>query len=537
MSRFFTDLVDLVDREHFHLTPWRVLMVAGASVVAVKLAMTIYESVYNVFFHPLRRFPGPISWIAAPWLKNLSQIRGQADHEVVALHEKLGSVVRVGPNTLSFTSTAAWKDIYGTGHAELPKHIYKGSGMEERPNIITAHPRDHHRFRKAMMPAFTTEALVREEPLIMGYVDMLVQHLRTMSQSSNPVVNVAKWYTMTTFDIFGDLCYGESFNGLATGEQHPWIRSMGSLKVLVPLLVFPYISSLLVLLLLPADQRNSLADHQKRSYELTMKRIAEKDTHPRSDFMTFMLRNRGKDQGVTDHELASNSDIIISAGSETTSTALTGITWFLTSNPEILARCTKEVRDYFKSDEEITFAATATLPYMLACIEEGLRMYPPVPTSLIRQTLPGRPMLIDGHLLPENVSSFPLPPIVSVMVLISFQTVVGVHHLATYKSERNFHDAKTYRPERWLPDAKENPESPFFQDNREGVRPFSYGPRNCIGRNLAYHELRLILAKVLWNFELKLQSGYENWGVGQRTYQLWEKPQLDVKFKERDMRV
>jgi cytochrome P450 len=69
-----------------------------------------------------------------------------------------------------------------------------------------------------------------------------------------------------------------------------------------------------------------------------------------------------------------------------------------------MARCTREVREAFKSDEEITFKGTAELPYMLACIEETLRMYPPVPTSLIRRTLPGRPMLIAGELLPENVS-------------------------------------------------------------------------------------------------------------------------------------
>ncbi|KAL6855591.1 Cytochrome P450 monooxygenase dtxS2 [Amphichorda felina] len=500
--------------EDVHLTTWQAVVATLGAIAGLKLLTILYQAFYNVFLHPLRRFPGPVTWIAVPWLKNVSQIRGQADHQIVRLHEKLGPVVRVAPDTLSFTTGAAWKDIYGTGHAELPKHIYKGSGMEERPNIITAHARDHHRFRKAMMPAFTPEAINREEPLIMTYVDMLVQHLTTMARSVDPCINVAKWYTMTTFDIFGDLCYGESFGGLASGEQHPWIRSMANMKLLVPLLVFPGISWLLVLLLLPAEERVSLGDHQKRSYALTMKRIAERDTHPRNDFMTFMLRHRSEDQGVTDHELASNSDIIISAGSETTSTALTGITFFLASNPDVLARCAREVREAFSSDDEITFKATADLPFMLACIEEALRMYPPVPTSLIRRTLPGRPMLIAGELLPEN-------------------TVVGVHHLATYLSERNFHDAKSYRPERWLAESRSDPNSPFRDDNLDIVRPFSYGPRNCIGRNLAYHEMRLIIAKLLWNFDLELKPGYESWYSKQRTFQLWEKPELVVKLTKR----
>ncbi|KAK9446168.1 benzoate 4-monooxygenase cytochrome P450 [Metarhizium brunneum] len=504
--------------EDISLTPWQAVLASVIVLLGLKVATILYTAFYNVFLHPLRRFPGPVTWIAAPWMKSISHIRGQQDHQIVKLHQKLGHIIRVGPDTLSFTEMSAWRDIYGTGHAELPKHIYKGSGMEDRPNIITAHSRDHHRFRKAMTPALTPEAITHEEALIKGYVDMLIEHLHKFAQSSDPYVNVSQWYTMTTFDIFGDLCYGESFNSLATGKQHLWLKSMSSMKVLVPLLVFPYISWLLVWWLLSPEQQRSLSDHQKRSYELTMKRIANRDTHPRHDFMTFMLRNRGEDQGVTDHELASNSDIVISAGSETTSTALTGITFFLCSNPDAMARCAKEVREAFNSDDEITFKATAELPFMLACIEETLRMYPPVPTSLIRRTLPGRPTLIAGELIPEN-------------------TIVGVHHLATYRSERNFFDAKAFRPERWLAETRNDPKSPFKDDRLDAVRPFSYGPRNCIGRNLAYHEMRLILAKLLWHFDLKLKPGYESWGFKQRTFQLWEKPKLVVEFKERQFQV
>lgn len=483
--------------------------------VASQALRILYNAFYNLFLHPLSRFRGPVTWIAFPVLKNVAQIRGQADHDVVALHEKLGSVVRIAPNTLSFTTTTAWKDIYGTGHAELPKDIVKGSGMEERPNIITSNPRDHHRFRKAMIPAFSNDALSRQEPLINGYVDTLVQRMREISLSKNPVADVSTWFTMTTFDIFGDLCYGESFNGLASGKQHPWTKAIGDTKFLIPLLVFPGISWLLVLLLVPKKQRASLAEHQQLSYDLTMKRITNKDRHLRGDFMTFMMRSQAEDHGLTDHELASNSDIVINAGSETTATALTGITYFLTRTPKALKRVTREVREAFDSQEAICFKdATSKLPYLMGCIEEGLRLYPPVPTALVRRTLPGRPTLIDGHLIPEN-------------------TTVAVHHLATYLSENNFHDAKSFHPQRWLAEEHSDPNSPFHNDNRDCHRPFSYGPRNCIGRNLAYHELRLILAKILWNFDLSLAPGYEKWGEKQRTFQLWEKPKLMVQFKER----
>ena len=73
----------------------------------------------------------------------------------------------------------------------------------------------------------------------------------------------------------------------------------------------------------------------------------------------------------------------------------------------------------------------------------------------------------------------------------------------------------------------------FANDNRAVLRPFSVGPRNCIGRNLAYNEMRLILARVLWNFDLQLWEEIRGW-MKQKSYGLWEKPPMFVRLKERD---
>lgn len=96
---------------------------------------------------------------------------------------------------------------------------------------------------------------------------------------------------------------------------------------------------------------------------------------------------------------------------------------------------------------------------------------------------------------------------------------------AAYWSPTNFHDAAAFRPERWLPESTRNPSSPFYNDNRAVLQPFSVGPRNCIGRNLAYNEMRLILARVLWNFDIELCEESKAWNE-QKAYLLWEKPAL-----------
>lgn len=71
----------------------------------------------------------------------------------------------------------------------------------------------------------------------------------------------------------------------------------------------------------------------------------------------------------------------------------------------------------------------------------------------------------------------------------------------------------------------------FAADRREASQPFSVGPRNCIGRQLAYAEIRLILAKLLWNFDLELDGSRmqgRDWIGEQGVWILWVKGPLWV---------
>ena len=94
----------------------------------------------------------------------------------------------------------------------------------------------------------------------------------------------------------------------------------------------------------------------------------------------------------------------------------------------------------------------------------------------------------------------------------------------SYHLRSNFHRPEEFLPQRWLGDVE------FADDNRAVFQPFAVGPRNCLGRNLAYAEMRLILAKVLYNFDLDLDVKTGPW-MDQKVYTLWEKKPLWVKLK------
>ena len=108
-------------------------------------------------------------------------------------------------------------------------------------------------------------------------------------------------------------------------------------------------------------------------------------------------------------KLQANSGILIIGGSETTATLLSGVTFFLLTNPEALKKLTAEIRSAFRSEDEINFVSVSALPYLLACLDEALRMYPPVPNGLPR-TVPKGGATVAGHYVPEDVSPelFPL---------------------------------------------------------------------------------------------------------------------------------
>lgn len=102
-------------------------------------------------------------------------------------------------------------------------------------------------------------------------------------------------------------------------------------------------------------------------------------------------------------KLRINASLLIIAGSETTATLLSGVTYLLTTNPEALRKLTEEVRSAFQTEEEIDFTSVSSLQYMLACLDEALRIYPPAPLGLPRQTPKGG-ATIAGHYVPEDVS-------------------------------------------------------------------------------------------------------------------------------------
>lgn len=76
-----------------------------------------------------------------------------------------------------------------------------------------------------MSHGFSERSLRDQQPLIMQYVNLFIQRLHENCVKDEPIDMMA-WYNFITFDIIGDLAFGEPFGCLERSDYHPWIRTI-----------------------------------------------------------------------------------------------------------------------------------------------------------------------------------------------------------------------------------------------------------------------------------------------------------------------
>ncbi|GAB1317188.1 Isotrichodermin C-15 hydroxylase [Madurella fahalii] len=484
----------------------------GAKAVAVLLLVIVPPAwfIYNIYFHPLAGFPGPLLYRGSNLGKISQQMRGNITNKIHELHQIYGPVVRVAPWELSYISAQAWKDIYTgqKGKEPMPSNTIYGENELEFFGAFSvmwqSTSEGHTRHRRILAPAFSDKSLREQEPIITKHVACLMQRMR---ERAGTTVNLIDWFNFTAFDIIGDLTFGESFGCLEESKMHPWINFIfANLKGMMYGQIISTMGTFgaVLKMLVPKRIRDQVLQHADFTKERVKRRMERSTSRP--DFMAHIIEHIGKDGGMSAGELMANAQILIMAGSETSATLLGGTAYFLMTNPDKRRKLEEEIRSAFADESEINFASISKLPYTLAVLHEAMRMHPPVPAGIHRFTPEGGAM-IDGK-------------------WVAGGTDVVVHQWAAYRSPANFRDPDLFVPERWLGDER------YADDNRDVFQPFSLGPRSCIGRGLAYMESRLVLARLIWNFDLELMPESVDW-TSQKTWVLYEKLPLNARLTVR----
>ncbi|KAL8719417.1 MAG: hypothetical protein Q9225_003582 [Loekoesia sp. 1 TL-2023] len=454
--------------------------------------------------------------IPAPMTGN--RIRGDRHIWIWQGHQIYGPVFRHHPNGLLFNSPKANRDIY-EGNANVKKGSFylmypRNVGAVNTWNCVDKVR--HARKRRILNAAFSDRALKTSEEYIIQHADRWCELLGDAANNGWSLPrNIADWSDRLVFDILGELCFARSFN-IKEPEDNDLKSIPHTMTDYCGFMYYfsqsPLLSTWLWLKPKGLDRLFEIARPKGAQLFVNFsesclttrlnqeKKMQEKKMNTgdvREDMFHFLFRAKDPETGgpgYTEEELRGESDLLITGGSDTTSTVFAAMFFYLTRNPKVYEKLTGEIREKFNSADDIRSGTRLnSCRYLRAFINEAMRMNPPVGAELDREALPGG-ITIDGHYVRKG-------------------TKVGVASFSLHHNEDIFHEPFAFRPERWIPDEKTGVTAASVAACESAFTPFSIGPRGCPGKQLAYLEMSITMAKVLFLCDVKAVEG-DDLGAG-----------------------
>ncbi|KAI0013518.1 isotrichodermin C-15 hydroxylase [Xylariaceae sp. FL0662B] len=478
------------------------------------ITYAVVRCTYLLFFHPASKFPGPklaaISnvWYAYHW------VTGRWPWKMEEIIAKYGDIVRVAPNELVFVTPQATIDIYGAAvknHETFVKTSFMDLGVGDGGITWEQDPVKHRQIAKRISPVFSTKSLKAKEATLQFYIDIFVEKMRQVGGTEG--VELPKWVMWLAMDISADMAYGLELNHLKDCKSSDFLDAIndtnffGTVNQIAQ--KFPLLSPLMFLFIPPKILR-TLPRVLKINSQEVQRRIDQRANVKHLDYFERLVPpNSPTPTGKERNHLEQVAAQLLVADYDPIADQFYGLIYFLLKEPDSLANLVEEVRSAFQSYGDIRPDALVNLKYMHACIQESFRVFDTGPNGFPRVS-PGA--MVDGVYIPKGVEC-----------QLSFFTAL--------RSKRYFTDPLSYRPQRWLPPDHPKYEAKYADDQIKSVWPFSLGPRMCPGRESAWIQMRLFLAKVLWSFDLELVRGQElTFDKDFSVHTMWNKPPIWVRF-------
>ena len=228
----------------------------------------------------------------------------------------------------------------------------------------------------------------------------------------------------------------------------------------------------------------------RRKAEKVSEQLSKNGEGVRQDMFHFLFQAMDPDTGkkaYSQQELFAEANLLVIAGSDTTSINLCGFFFYIVRNPRPYEKLVKEIRSTFDSADEIVGGPKlSSCKYLRACVDEAMRMTPAVPSELSRTVLAGGQMIND-ELYPAGVT-------------------VGTSGWSSGRSDE-YGDPNVYRPERWIVDEEAGVTTEEVARISTYLHPFSAGWGNCVGQSLAMLELLTTIASTLYRLDMRAEPG------------------------------
>ncbi|XP_058802590.1 cytochrome P450 4C1-like [Phymastichus coffea] len=471
--------------------------------LSILLTLVISQIYFNLKknYELINKIPGPP---ALPLIGNLALFNVPMDEVYNVLREI---------NKKYYPLTRIWFGPFPTVTIHHPDdlevllssntHIEKGPSYKIfRPwlktGLLTSTGSKWHQRRRILTPAFHFKILQKYLEITNEKAIKFIKALR--NENKETVQDLLPVCTNYTLNIICESAMGVPFDKVDENVQE-YKRAVFTIgDILMYRAVRPYIQEWMLtpLIKLGRLQKQTLSILHAFTDKVLLDR---KEYHERTDYkdlrdfsnseansdnlsigskrkklvMLDLLLNAEKD-GLIDREgIKEELDTFMFAGHDTTGMALVYSLMLLAEHEDIQEKVRNEVIGVLnKSKGELGISEIQEFHYLERCIKETLRLYPPVP-ALSRRLK--EDLVIRGYLVPAG-------------------TEVVSHMIDLHRNPDYWPEPEKYDPDRFLPERalKRHPYSYI---------PFSAGPRNCIGQKFALMELKCLLARILYNFQLK----------------------------------
>ncbi|KAJ4305631.1 hypothetical protein N0V90_001162 [Kalmusia sp. IMI 367209] len=465
-------------------------------------AYHVVRLLYNVYFHPLSHI------IPGPWLSRGSYFpefyydvirSGRYTRKIREMHEKYGPIVRINANEVHCSDRRFIDEIYagGSRKRDKPMHQVRGSGVILTLDLLfsaehaTFSTTDHetHRMRRAALNKFFSRAQVsRLEPTVRELAEQLCDKILKVGKEGPFDVTTA--LSLFTTDVITGYCLGENLGLIAQEGWEPNFREplYAQLKLVYLFRFLPWLkhAGFAMAMRLSEDMEtlfNVLIVDMPNYVKSAQVKVDKGVDDGRTVFGSVLQSNLPMKE-KSHQRLVEEGFSLFVAGTETVSWALTVVTYHLLTRPDILKKVTEEVRSVSdKSGELPNWAALEKLPYLGAVIYEGLRLSYGLAGRTAR-VAPDEDLVYRGDWTQKGNNSSK-----HVEYVIPRGSAIGMSAVVTHHDEEIYANSHAFIPERWLDENNQH-----RKELDRALLSFSKGSRGCIGINLAYCELYLLLA-------------------------------------------
>lgn len=470
------------------------------------IVLVIYAGNKYRAYNRLKSFKGPFSTGFSELWHSLVMLGCRSHLVYDKVCQKYGPIARLGPNDLITSSPELIAHMNAVRSPYTRTFwFYRGTRFEPGKDHVFSQldEEKHNKRRQQMASGYSGKENLALESSIDARLLDLIHLIRSKYVSSDTPMDLARKVQYFTLDVISEIGFGQTFGDLkADADLNDYAKSseegLFALTVAASLglnwlLHIPWVGRLVG----PSEKDKTGFGKMMSTARILVDERVKSSTDTRSDMLASFIRH-----GMSKEDIFSESLLQILAGSDTTATAIRGITLYLFTHPRAYTKLQTEIDTAVKegrapiSPKIISDAESRNLEYLQAVIKEGIRMYPPV-TDLLSKCVPdgGDTVVVEGK-----------------SIFLPGGTNVGYAAWPMHRSKEVYgEDADVFRPERWLLEDNEKNREKIAAMNRTSEMIFGYGRYQCLGKPIARMELGKAIFELMRNFDWGLVNPETPW--------------------------